>query len=157
VLAHNRGLAAVSPSDKQLEWCGEAPFCTLAPLDSLRHLTGRGLLTTDIAPGYDHITSGIGAAMIRLGASRAGQRLRDALQRHAQGTPRPVHSCKSVEEPTRASLAQCFRASPAQPPVARCQFPINIHLAHQLQSESQAEFRRVPRIPAQTNKPTDIK
>jgi phosphomethylpyrimidine synthase len=37
---------------RQLEWCGEAPFYTLGPL------------TTDIAPGYDHITSGIGAAMI---------------------------------------------------------------------------------------------
>ena len=38
--------------DKQLAECGEAPFYTLGPL------------TTDIAPGYDHITSGIGAAMI---------------------------------------------------------------------------------------------
>jgi phosphomethylpyrimidine synthase len=38
--------------DKQLQACGEAPFYTLGPL------------TTDIAPGYDHITSGIGAAMI---------------------------------------------------------------------------------------------
>ena len=38
--------------DKQLRECGEAPFYTLGPL------------TTDIAPGYDHITSGIGAAMI---------------------------------------------------------------------------------------------
>ena len=38
--------------DKQLEWCKEAPFYTLGPL------------TTDIAPGYDHITSAIGAAMI---------------------------------------------------------------------------------------------
>jgi phosphomethylpyrimidine synthase len=37
---------------KQLDWCDEAPFYTLGPL------------TTDIAPGYDHITSGIGAAMI---------------------------------------------------------------------------------------------
>jgi phosphomethylpyrimidine synthase len=37
---------------KQLEWCHEAPFYTLGPL------------TADIAPGYDHITSGIGAAMI---------------------------------------------------------------------------------------------
>ncbi len=37
---------------RQLEWCHEAPFYTLGPL------------TTDIAPGYDHITSGIGAAMI---------------------------------------------------------------------------------------------
>ncbi|MCH8966088.1 MAG: phosphomethylpyrimidine synthase ThiC [Planctomycetes bacterium] len=38
--------------DRQLEVCGEAPFYTLGPL------------TTDIAPGYDHITSAIGAAMI---------------------------------------------------------------------------------------------
>lgn len=38
--------------DKQLKECEEAPFYTLGPL------------TTDIAPGYDHITSGIGAAMI---------------------------------------------------------------------------------------------
>ena len=37
---------------KQLEWCQEAPFYTLGPL------------TTDIAPGYDHITSGIGASHI---------------------------------------------------------------------------------------------
>ncbi|MBL9153858.1 MAG: phosphomethylpyrimidine synthase ThiC [Verrucomicrobiales bacterium] len=37
---------------KQIEWCHEAPFYTLGPL------------TTDIAPGYDHLTSGIGAAMI---------------------------------------------------------------------------------------------
>ena len=37
---------------KQLEWCHEAPFYTLGPL------------TTDVAPGYDHITSGIGAALI---------------------------------------------------------------------------------------------
>src|SRR5437763_15711426 len=38
--------------EKQLEWCGEAPFYTLGPL------------TADIAPGYDHITSAIGAATI---------------------------------------------------------------------------------------------
>ncbi len=38
--------------EKQIEWCHEAPFYTLGPL------------TTDIAPGYDHITSGIGAALI---------------------------------------------------------------------------------------------
>jgi len=38
--------------DKQLEWCHEAPFYTLGPL------------TTDIAPGYDHITSAVGAAII---------------------------------------------------------------------------------------------
>jgi phosphomethylpyrimidine synthase len=38
--------------EKQIEWCHEAPFYTLGPL------------TTDVAPGYDHITSGIGAAMI---------------------------------------------------------------------------------------------
>ena len=38
--------------ENQLEWCEEAPFYTLGPL------------TTDIAPGYDHVTSAIGAAMI---------------------------------------------------------------------------------------------
>ena len=38
--------------EKQLDWCDEAPFYTLGPL------------TTDIAPGYDHITSAIGAAQI---------------------------------------------------------------------------------------------
>jgi len=38
--------------EKQLDWCREAPFYTLGPL------------TTDIAPGYDHITSAIGAAQI---------------------------------------------------------------------------------------------
>lgn len=38
--------------NKQLAVCGKAPFCTLGPL------------STDIAPGSDHITSGIGAAMI---------------------------------------------------------------------------------------------
>ncbi len=38
--------------EKQIEWCDGAPFYTLGPL------------TTDIAPGYDHITSAIGAAMI---------------------------------------------------------------------------------------------
>ncbi|TCS71003.1 hydroxymethylpyrimidine synthase [Sulfuritortus calidifontis] len=38
--------------EKELEWCSEAPFYTLGPL------------TTDIAPGYDHITSAIGAAQI---------------------------------------------------------------------------------------------
>jgi len=45
----------------ELKECGEAPFYYVGPL------------TTDIAPGYDHITSGIGAAMIGL------VRLRDAL------------------------------------------------------------------------------
>ncbi len=70
---------------KQLEWSGEVPFYTLSPLDSLHHLTGRGPLTTAEAAGQDavpksarpaslrrsprsrnrdHITSGIGAAMI---------------------------------------------------------------------------------------------
>ena len=58
--------------DKQLEACGEAPFYTLGPL------------TTDIAPGYDHITSGIGAAMIGWYGTR------DALLRHPQGASRPA-------------------------------------------------------------------
>ena len=58
--------------DKQLKDCHEAPFYTLGPL------------TTDIAPGYDHITSGIGAAHDRL--VRHGH----ALLRHAQGTSGPA-------------------------------------------------------------------
>lgn len=45
---------------KQLDWCSEAPFYTLGPL------------TTDIAPGYDHITSAIGAATIGSLGERAG-------------------------------------------------------------------------------------
>ena len=57
---------------KQLEWCHEAPFYTLGPL------------TTDIAPGYDHITSAHRRRHDRL------VRLRHALLRHAQGTPRPA-------------------------------------------------------------------
>ena len=58
--------------DLELEHCHEAPFYTLGPL------------TTDIAPGYDHITSGIGAAHDRL------VRHRDALLRDAQGAPGPA-------------------------------------------------------------------
>ncbi len=55
---------------KQLEWCHEAPFYTLGPL------------VTDISPGYDHCTSGIGAAMIGwYGCAMLW--LRDALLRHA--------------------------------------------------------------------------
>ena len=55
--------------EKQLEWCSEAPFYTLGPL------------TTDIAPGYDHITSGH-----RRGRDRV-VRNGDALLRHAEGAP----------------------------------------------------------------------
>ena len=60
--------------EKQLEWCDEAPFYTLGPL------------TTDIAPGYDHITSAIGAAHDRL------VRHRDAVLRHAEGASRSARS-----------------------------------------------------------------
>ena len=55
--------------EKQLKECGEAPFYTLGPL------------TTDIAPGYDHFTSGIGADDRLV-------RMRHALLCNAQGTPR---------------------------------------------------------------------
>ncbi len=58
--------------EKQLEWCSEAPFYTLGPL------------TTDIAPGYDHITSAHRRRDDRL--VRHG----DALLRHAEGAPRPA-------------------------------------------------------------------
>ena len=60
--------------DKQLEMCHEAPFYTLGPL------------VTDIAPGYDHITSAIGAAMI------GWHRRFDALLRDSEGAPRPAES-----------------------------------------------------------------
>eukprot|EP00913_Durusdinium_trenchii_P020624 g19370.t1 len=53
---------------KQLEWCHEAPFYTLGPL------------TTDIAPGYDHITSAIGAANIgAMGTAGKGGRGKEAM------------------------------------------------------------------------------
>ena len=58
--------------DKQLKECGEAPFYTLGPL------------TTDIAPGYDHITSRHRRRHDRL------VRLRHALLRHAEGASRPA-------------------------------------------------------------------
>ena len=57
---------------KEMELCYEAPFYTLGPL------------VIDIAPGYDHITSAIGAAMIGWYGAAA-----NALLRHAQGAPRP--------------------------------------------------------------------
>ena len=60
--------------EKQLKECGEAPFYTLGPL------------TTDIAPGYDHITSGSRRGDDRL--VRNG----DALLRDAEGAPRPPRS-----------------------------------------------------------------
>ena len=60
--------------EKQLRECGEAPFYMLGPL------------MTDIAPGYDHITSAIGAAHDRL------VRHRDALLRDAEGAPRPART-----------------------------------------------------------------
>ena len=73
--------------DEQLELCGEAPFYTLGPL------------TTDIAPGYDHITS----------AHRRGDdrlvRHRDALLRDAQGAPRPARTrttSRTASSPTRS-------------------------------------------------------
>ena len=66
--------------DKQLEICHEAPFYTLGPL------------VTDIAPGYDHITSAIGAAMIGWYGTR------DALLRHAQGAPRACPNRKDVKD-----------------------------------------------------------
>ena len=58
--------------EKQLKECGEAPFYTLGPL------------TTDIAPGYDHITSAIGAAMIGWFGTR------HAVLRDAEGASRPA-------------------------------------------------------------------
>ena len=71
--------------EKQLEWCGQAAFYTLGPL------------TTDIAPGYDHITSAIGAAQIgwygtaMLCYHRAGLPRRNASCKGRQGGPLLLH------------------------------------------------------------------
>ncbi len=73
--------------DKQLKECGEAPFYTLGPL------------TTDIAPGYDHITSRHRRRDDRL------VRLRDALLRHAEGASRPAQPRRregQASSPTRS-------------------------------------------------------
>ena len=108
--------------DLQMEWCHEAPFYTLGPL------------TTDIAPGYDHITSAIGAAVIgmhgtamlcyvtpkeHLGPARPGRRQgrRHRLQdrrprrRPGQGPPRrPGVGRRPVQGPLRVPLGRPVRA-----------------------------------------------
>ena len=86
--------------EKQLEWCDEAPFYTLGPL------------TTDIAPGYDHITSAIGAAHDRL--VRHG----DALLRHAEGASRPARSQRRQGRRDRLQDRRA-RRRPRQGPSAR--------------------------------------
>ncbi len=80
---------------KQLEWCHEAPFYTLGPL------------TTDIAPGYDHITSGIGAAMIGwYGCAML-------CYVTPQGTPRPAQ--QERREGRRHRLQDTPRTPPTSP------------------------------------------
>ena len=102
--------------DKQLAECGEAPFYTLGPL------------TTDIAPGYDHITSGIGAAMIgwfgtamlcyvtpkeHLGLP--GPRRREDRRHHLQDR-RP---CRGFGQgpPRRAAARRCAQQGPLRVPL----------------------------------------
>ncbi len=107
--------------EKQLAWCDEAPFYTLGPL------------TTDVAPGYDHITSAIGAAMI--GLVRHGH----ALLRHAEGAPRPAQSRR--REGRGNCLQDCRpRRRPGQGPpagaaVGRCavEGPVRVPLAGSVQ------------------------
>ena len=95
--------------EKQLEWCDEAPFYTLGPL------------TTDVAPGYDHITSAIGAAMIgwygtamlcyvtpkeHLGPAEQGRRQgrRDRLQdRRARRRPGQGPPARAASGTTRSA------------------------------------------------------
>ena len=79
--------------DRQLAACDEAPFYTLGPL------------TTDVAPGYDHITSGIGAAMIGWFG------MRHALLRHAEGASGPAGPRR------RQGRASSPIASPPTPPI----------------------------------------
>ena len=77
--------------DLQLKYCKEAPFYTLGPL------------TTDIAPGYDHITSGIGAAMIGWYGTAM------LCLRHAEGTPWPAEQgrCQGRHHHLQARRARC--------------------------------------------------
>jgi phosphomethylpyrimidine synthase len=107
--------------DKQLEVCGEAPFYTLGPL------------TTDIAPGYDHITSGHRRGDDRL--VRHG----DALLRHAQGASGPARPRRC--EGRRGDLqARGPRGGPRQGPPGgegarrrALQSPLRIPLARPVQ------------------------
>ena len=87
--------------DKQLEWCDEAPFYTLGPL------------TTDIAPGYDHITSGDRRRDDRL------VRHRDALLRHAEGAPRPAEPRRREGRRHRVQDRRARRRPRQGPPAAR--------------------------------------
>ncbi len=104
--------------DKQLEICDDAPFYTLGPL------------TTDIAPGYDHITSAIGAAMIgwfgtamlcyvtpkeHLGS--AEQEGRQGRRHHIQA--RGARRRSSERSSRRAVSRQCFIESAIRIPLGR--------------------------------------
>ena len=87
--------------EKQLEWCDEAPFYTLGPL------------TTDVAPGYDHITSrnrGRDDRMVRHG---------DALLRHAEGTSRPARQRGRQGGRHRLQDRRACSRSGERPPAAR--------------------------------------
>ncbi len=115
---------------KQLEVCGEAPFYTLGPL------------VTDIAPGYDHITSGIGAAQI--GWYGYG----DALLRHAEGTPRPARprrrESRRGDLQTRRPRRRPRQGPPCRAGPRRCavESPLRIPLARPVQPVARPRNRR---------------
>ncbi len=109
--------------DKQLKECGEAPFYTLGPL------------ATDIAPGYDHITRGIGAAMI----GWFGCAMR--LLRDAEGAPRvfrTVTTSRSASSPTtsRRTPGTSAKGSSEGATARRCAVsrPLRLPLAGPVQS-----------------------
>ena len=93
--------------EKQLEWCGEAPFYTLGPL------------TTDIAPGYDHITSAIGAAiparntatmlLVRRASNFAGK-----TNSISRSIPRPRANSTTKPFPAKVPKPRTFAACAAR-------------------------------------------
>ena len=119
---------------KEAELCHEAPFYVLGPL------------VTDIAPGYDHITSAIGAAL-------AGwQRRGDALLRHAEGTPRPAGTGRREARRDRLQDRRPRRrsgaASPRCPRTRRCAEPRPLRLRLE---------RAVPPVARPRNRPADAR
>ena len=120
--------------DKQLKECGEAPFYTLGPL------------TTDIAPGYDHITCGHRRRDDRL------VRLRDALLRHAEGASRPAQPRRRQGRRHHLQDRGARRRSRQGPPGGaasrRCAVPraLRLPLGGPVQPRSRSRHRaRIPR------------
>ena len=120
--------------DKQLKVCGEAPFYTLGPL------------TTDIAPGYDHITSGIGAAMI--GWFGTAMLCYVTPKEHLGLPDRDDVKVGVVTYKLAAHAADLAKGHPGRPAARRCAVarPLRIPLARPVQPIARPDDgRAVPR------------